>query len=367
MQTTTNNRPNPDDSALPLGHRMSLVILVSLLAMLSVDTATAAEDATDTAMLATSLGDNGEETPFIVLDDEPDADWFDGQPNRLGFDGARRAVNDEVKTKMQPWTGRPVELFDQEDNRCSGEIVAITGLSLSSPSFLEKRAFEQTVDDTLEDDNQRLDEPQMAHNLWDRGTPTVAGEVEITDDDCEISEIFWGAPGKREVTIMEPIDVTEDERRELTRQFRNSDGYESVQQRYEDWDLEHEPTWSLHDGASPTIEAFHSVEHGRTFAIVQATAGDGCGFFRGEFWKIYEMVDFRGGVRLQPIERPDGLPHDFQTVTMAATLQTGEPILVARDHIYGSMSTSRYVAQWLEEGTDTDRITHVPGDFECGC
>ena len=275
--------------------REALGMLLSMLMGLG---ATVAAELEEELYLVVNEGPLGEETRYIVLDEEAPLEWFGEERRLLGHHGSVAPLKAEVSARYEPlWLDREVEVFDEAGQSCSGRVVEVNGLvRVFSLYWLSQGRVERElglIGEPVDDG--------VARRITELGgAPMLVAEVELSDPlSCEMGEPVWARHDLGTARPLPSAMLDESQVQELVRGLRDLDGYEEIQRRFEeqvhaDERVGRETTWSRYWGARPQVWAFEDNETERIFAMVAAQAGMGCGEFFGELTELFELVEVDG-------------------------------------------------------------------------
>ena len=289
------------------------------------------------AQLATVItegyGDN--QASYIVLEPNADPDWFDADIEYKGYEAARApVVSDRVPEEFVSWQGESVHLFDTGGELCEATVVGVYGLVRAVPHFGQIYQWQghprMYGDDVAYEE--AADKEVIADGVWQLShQPHLVAKVDFLEDgDCRSQRPVWARSAEADARPLRPVELESDEEIELLDAFRQLEAYQTVQENYREWFGEEssgdsEGTWSTYGGASPKLAAYRSEETGRTFAMVWADVGAGCGDFWGSHSELFELSVDDQGLRavqwgsfsdaIRPLAMVDtdgeGLPHVF--------------------------------------------------------
>lgn len=315
--------------------------------------------------LTVEAGDADHRATYLVLQSSADEKWFSDRPEFIGYGAARSPVVDAALPEpLEQWRGEDVRIWNREGEDCRANVDELYGLSRASALPTTKARWKGEHPGV---DADPLGEREIADKLWEFPGP-VANEVDLVarldlEGGCDLDEPRWGHRADRDATALVPTKLTDRERRELRFEFRATDEFADIQQRFEDRRPDDGGLWTDIPHASPTVEAFHSREHDRTFAVVRADAGPGCGDFGGRTWALFEL-EYRGADLR--IHRHESFARHPTAVTMADPGIEGRPVLVNAIHPWGSPPGHQLVVPGDDHWNSTS-TARINAEHACAC
>jgi len=226
--------------------------------------------------------------PYVVITADANPDWGDGTLtgpiddfHKLAMMKAPKAPNAAV------WTARAMKVFDAEGKACDATVGGLSLVSGGTPHFGEVQVWNGDPD--ISDDGKVWTPAERAEAVWDMATPYLIGELAVTGDckpvvaiDPKITAVIYGQQASHDHDA-------------AVAAFRKLPAYASIQKDFAD-NYDGQGDW-----ATPGVTIYSG--NGRTFVVVSAEEGDGCGEFAGALSVIFE--DKAG--KLTALPGPDGV------------------------------------------------------------
>ncbi len=315
--------------------------------------------------LVLNEGQDEHQESYLVIDTEPEPDWFGEEIEYKGTTAARSPViADTFPGDLMQWQNRSVDLFDADGNQCTGAVAGLYGLSRAIPHFGQIAHWGGTPGAHGEPLNEPATEEVIADGVWELGNrPLAVARLEL-DDDC-VAEPVWGRAMQGDATPLESVELADYEQDAVLAAFRELDRYRSIQNYFLEQDdtemrEQSDGSWSTHWSAEPRIDAYRSSEHDRIFVMVSAQAGVGCGGFYGELAQLFEV---RNGGDVPWVVEWGDFNEYMESTAMVDVNGDGIPAVLGNSRRWGHVDyllSSTGVEHRLVEKLD------VPS-HDCGC
>jgi hypothetical protein len=214
--------------------------------------------------------------PYVVITPEADPAWGSGLPrgpfqeyHQLALVGATAAP------PAMAWTGRALKVLAADGAACDATVGKLELMAGGTPHFGEVQEWDG--DPAMSDDGRPWSQAERARAIYAMASPYLIGELAVTGACVPVVAV---APDAKSVVFArQPADPDADSR--ALAAFRALPDHKTLQA---DWvaNYDGKGPWE----SSATVTRF--AAGGRTFAVVSATAGSGCGDFLGELVAIFE-------------------------------------------------------------------------------
>lgn len=236
-----------------------------------------------------------------------------GTPRVIARDGEAIADVTQAPAEIDALVG--TEFAVQGGEPCKAKVVSLHVIARATPHFGQIGYWEGE-----EEGHPKMSDVEVAKEIWElaanRGHVLV-GKLDKSCNDGAFAHAADSAP-----TWLDPSATTKFKDAALAR-FRALPGYKVVQKDY----VEMERKNTFWDGAAgANVTEFG--ENGAEFVSVRAFAGDGCGYFHGEFWALFEVSKNGDLVLLTDPKEPG---NDFEPV--GAVRVDGEVMFFSEDVI----------------------------------
>lgn len=229
--------------------------------------------------------------PYVVISADANPDWGDGILGTPVDDFHKLAM---MKAPRAPsastWSGRALKTYGADGAACDATVGALSLVSGGTPHFGEVQVW--NGDPAMSPDGKVWTPTERAEAVWNLGTPYLVGQLAVTGA-CK--PVVAVDPGTTPVVYGQTA-ATPTATDQARKAFRALPAYLAIQK---DWTegYDGKGDWV----ASPTVTIF--AGGGRTFAVVSAKEGSGCGDFGGALSVVFED---KGG-KLVPLPGPDGV------------------------------------------------------------
>jgi hypothetical protein len=235
---------------------------------------------------------------FIVLHQEPAAEWGRGEPRQI-VRGFPSVLERDVQVALLPssllsWQSKVVHAMGTRNPRCVAEVGELM--------LVGQLLYEFGYEDEGEDAKERAsvdDDQARARELWSMAGVVLAARLRPLSGSCE------GATWARIAATPAPLIAAAQPASPALRgaalsAFAKLPAYRTVEERYEEWQAEADATetrgvpWELHDSAVPEVSLLSDPGSGVSIVSVSVSTGEGCGGFYGELtalWRIDEGAD----------------------------------------------------------------------------
>lgn len=203
-----------------------------------------------------------------------------GPPLLLQAEGQAIADIKEAPESLGGFLGQRVSVHVDDKPKCESTIASLHVMARVTPHFGQVAVW--TGQDP---DIDRLSDSAIAKEIWDLadGARVVVGRLKDTCKQGRHARVTGQEDADHSLII---LDVPDALKVTAKNAFRKLDGFKEVQRIFKQ-DTQKTAAWD--STGQTTVLAFggHSAEV--EYLAVSATAGDGCGDFRGEFWAIFKV------------------------------------------------------------------------------
>jgi hypothetical protein len=234
----------------------------------------AAANAQATAYVVMTIGDK----PHVVITADADAAWGTGRPSGPFEEYHQLATQPATAAPMAAaWAARALKVYDVEGKACDATVGALKLVAGGTPHFGEVQIWDGDPD--MSDDGRRWSQAERARAVWGMSDPYLVGALAVSGDCAAVIAVD---PAARTVAYgRTPADPSDASAAAALAAFRKLPDHASLQA---DWAASYEGKgpWE----SSATVTTFKGA--GRTFHVVSANEGSGCGDFLGELVAIFE-------------------------------------------------------------------------------
>ena len=214
--------------------------------------------------------------PYVVITPEADAAWGSGLPKGPFQEYHQLALVDATAAPTaSAWTARALKVFAADGTACDATVGALKLMAGGTPHFGEVQEWDG--DPAMSDDGRKWSQGERARAIYAMATPYLIGELAVTGACVPVLAVAPDA--KAVVFAKQPADAGADAK--ALAAFRALPDHKTLQA---DWAANYEGKGPWESSATVTRYA----AGGRTFAVVSANEGSGCGDFLGELVAVFE-------------------------------------------------------------------------------
>jgi hypothetical protein len=216
--------------------------------------------------------------PHVVITADADPAWGSGRPSGPFEEFHKMATVAASGAPMaSAWASRAMKVFAFDGKTCDATVGALKLVAGGTPHFGEVQIWDG--DEAMSEDGRKWSQAERARAVWDLSSPYLIGELEILGNCAPV--IALAPAAKPLVTMRQPADPANAAAKAALAAFRKLPDHASLQA---DWEANYEGKgpWE----SSATVTSY--TGDGRTFHVVSAAEGSGCGDFLGELVAVFE-------------------------------------------------------------------------------